>query len=253
MKKIFIFLMFLMGVMLFGANLINVNFFPEKNKIDILLSLDDKFNGKVLKTDKNTYLITNIVSDKKIEKSFENYFLKKIVINPDNNAISIKIFTKAKYNTSVALTPDGYGLRFRINNIAPINQVLNITKTNPENKLDYFTYVLSLIILLLIAVGLFIFKKKFVKKFPSTTLNVNILFQKPIDAKNKIALIEFNKRKYLVLIGNSNILLDIFDENMINISSQEQFNAIFEQTQKIDNLKQYIQNAEKLKEFDEKI
>jgi len=66
-------------------------------------------------------------------------------------------------------------------------------------------------------------------------------------------LFEFNKRKYLLLIGNTNILLDVFDENMINISSKQEFDEFLKINDKIDEVKKYIKNAEELKEFDERI
>ncbi len=249
MKKLLIFL----SVLLFGANLINVNFFPEKNKVDILFSLDSKFNGKIIELGKNRFLITNIISNNKTDKNFKNYFLKKIEIIPGKNGVLIKIYSKSKYKTSVALTPDGYGLRFRIKNLKSFSQITKLENSNPQKGLDYFTYILSLSILLIIAVGLFVFKKRLVKKLPVKT-NITILFQKPLDPKNRVALIEFNKRKYLVLIGNTNILLDVFDENMVNLKTQEDFDSVLEKNiEKLDNFKQYIQNAEKLKEFDEKI
>ena len=248
MKKLLIFF----AVIVFGANLINVNFFPEKNKLDILFSLDAKFAGKVIELSKNSFLITNISTDKKIEKNFHNYFLKSIIIFPNAKGVNIKINSNLKYKTSVALTPDGYGLRFRITKFKKVSK-LNISNDTPEKGLDYFTYVLSIIILLIIAIVLFVFKRKIVKKLPIKT-NINILFQKPLDPKNRVALIEFNKRKYLVLIGNTNILLDVFDENMLNVKTQEDFDSVLEKNvEKLDNFKQYIQNAEKLKEFDEKI
>ncbi len=250
MKKLIIFI----AVMLFGANLINVNFFPQKNKIDVLFSLDGKFNGKVIQTQKNTFLITNITADKKVEKFFDKYFLQKLVILPAANGILVKVDSNVKYSTSVALTPDGYGLRFRIKSLNTVSQITKLDNSNPQKGLDYFSYILSISVLLIIAITLFIFKRKMVKKLPTTKLNVTILFQKPLDPKNRIALIEFNKRKYLVLIGNTNILLDVFDENMVNVKTQQEFDAVLEQNmEKLDNFKQYIQNAEKLKEFDEKV
>jgi len=247
-------LFFLIVISVFAANLININFFPEKNKIDILFSLDSKFSGKVIKIKKNVFLITNISTDKKIKKNFDDYFLKSVIIEPQNRGVLIKINSKRKYTTSVAMTPDGYGLRFRIQSSSPPAQTMNLTNANPQTGLDYFTYVLSLVVLLIIAVILFIFKRKVKKRLPRGKMNVNILFQKPLDPKNRVALIEFNKRKYLVLIGNTNILLDVFDEDMVNIKTQNEFENVLEKNiDKLDNFKQYIHNAEKLKEFDEKI
>jgi len=249
MKKLIIFL----ASILFGANLVNINFFPQKDKLDILFSLDAKFNGKVINAGKNQFIITNISSDKEYSKNFDNFFVKKVKISPKNNDVVIKFITHNKYKTSVALTPDGYGLRFRISSLEVKNKE-NLVLKNPENSLDYFSYIISLAILIIIAIILWILRKKINKKLPVKN-GLNILFQKPIDAKNRVALIEFNNRKYLVIVGNSNILLDVFDENMVNVSTQNDFDNFLktEMSEKLDNLQKYIKNAEKLKEFDEKI
>jgi len=252
MKKLIIFL----GIFLFGANLINVNFFPQKSKIDVLLSLDNKFNGKIIEKNKNIFLITNVYTIKSFDKKFDNSFIKEIKISPSNNGVLLKLSTNTKYKTSVALTPDGYGLRFRIINIKPVEVKSQSLKFANNNGLDLVSYFISIAILIILAIALWLFRKKIIKKLPAKG-NLNILFQKPIDAKNKIALIEFNNRKYLVIVGNSNILLDVFDENMINISTNKEFDEYLksnqEITKKLDSFREYIENAEKLKEIDERI
>ncbi len=250
MKKLIIFL----AVFLFGSNLVNVNFFPSKNKVDILLSLDSKFKGKVLNSGKNAFLITDVKSNREYDKEFDKFFVKKIKISPKNNDVLIQLNTKTKYKTSVALTPDGYGLRFRIKSLEaePEKEVLKVK--SPQSGLDYFSYIISLAILIILAIILWILRKKIIKKMPVKS-GMNILFQKPLDAKNRVVLMEFNGRKYLVLVGSSNILLDIFDENMVNVSTKTEFDNFLktEMSEKLDNLQKYIKNAEKLKEFDEKI
>ena len=251
MKKLLIFF----AVFLFGANLINVNFFEQNTKLDILFSLDGRFDGKVLKKGNDRFFISNISSNKGYKKDFTNYFVKEIVILPFNDGVLLSIKANKKYKTSVALTPDGYGLRFRISDISTqIVKHPQITYAN-ENEIDYISYFIALTILIILAISLWIFKKKLKMKLPIKS-NLNIVFQKPLDTKNKIALIEFNKRKYLVIIGSSNILLDVFDENMINIKTNQEFEEYLQKDEinkKLDNFQQYIQNAEKLKDFDEKI
>jgi flagellar biogenesis protein FliO len=123
---------------------------------------------------------------------------------------------------------------------------------NPQSGIDYLTYFIMLAILIILAIILWIIKKKSPKLPVKKDISMGVLIQKPIDAKNKIVLYEFNKRKYLLLIGNTNILLDVFDENMINISSKREFDEFLE-NHKIDEVKKYIKNAEELKEFDERI
>jgi len=58
------------------------------------------------------------------------------------------------------------------------------------------------------------------------TNEVTIRFQKAIDAHNSVVMLDFGKESYLVLMGNSNILLDKFHED--RPSSQQEFESILQ-------------------------
>jgi len=251
MKKIFL---LIVGVFLFGAKLINVNFFPHKNFIDVLISLDSKFNGKIIKIDQHSYKITNVYANKEFIKKFEKGYLEKIKIIPQKNDIILYINNSKDSKISFSLTPEGYGIRVRVS--APVKDEINaLLAQNTQKSIDYVTYFIILAILVILAIILWIVRKK-VPKLPAKTkkeLSMGVIIQKPIDAKNKIVLFEFNKRKYLMLIGNTNILLDVFDENMANVTSVKEFDEFLEINNKVDEIKKYIRNAEELKEFDERI
>ena len=250
MKKLVI---LLFGIYLFGANLISVDFFTHKNFVDVLFSLDAKFNGKVIKKNNNVFYIQNIYSLKEYDKKFNLKFLNSITIKPSKNGIMININGK-NFLTKFDLTPEGYGLRLRIKSkkVMQDDSLKNLMSQNPETKFDYLTYSIILAILIILAIILWLVKKRVVK-LPAEQSKVNVIFQKPLDAKNKLVLIEFNKRKYLMVIGNTNLLIDIFDENMININTNKEFEDYLKINNKIDELKKYIKNAEELKEFDERI
>ncbi len=53
-----------------------------------------------------------------------------------------------------------------------------------------------------------------------------IRFQKPLDAHNRLLLIEFGGKQYLTIIGNTNLLLDTFGAG--NIEAEEDFARMFE-------------------------
>ncbi|WP_152184368.1 hypothetical protein [Sulfurimonas indica] len=59
-----------------------------------------------------------------------------------------------------------------------------------------------------------------------STNDVSIRFQKAIDAHNSVIMLDFGAESYLVLMGNSNILLDKFHEN--RPSSQQEFETILQ-------------------------
>ncbi|WP_456479241.1 hypothetical protein [Nautilia sp.] len=253
MKKI-VFL--ILGMLLFGANLINVNFFEGKNKLDVLFSLDDAFKGKVKQISKNSYILTGISTDKVIQKEFKKNFINSIIISPEKNGVKIDITANTPFKTSVALTPDGYGVRFRIVNANP---VLNTTKsadiknmTARTQGLDTFSYIVGIAVLFVLAFVLWYVKRKSVH-LPKLKEDMKVLAQKPVDAKNKIVLFEYQDRKYLMLIGNTNVLLDVFVEDVAVPKNEVEFDEMLKLSKKYDNIEKYIQNAEKLKEFDERI
>ncbi len=254
MKKI-IFL--ILGGLLFGANLINVNFFEGKGKVDVLLSLDETFKGKVRQISENSYLFTGIRTDKVIQKEFKKSFINSIIISPEKNGVKIDITADSTFKTSVALTPDGYGVRFRIVNNKPAR------KTDAQNtdlkalsadrqSLDTVSYIVGITVLIILAFVLWFLKRKAVH-LPKLKENMKVLAQKPVDAKNKVVLFEYQNRKYLMLIGNTNVLLDVFADDIPVPKNDVQFDEMLKLSKKYDNIEKYIQNAEKLKEFDERI
>ena len=252
MKKLFF---LLVPIFLFSANLINVNFFEGKNKLDILFSLDNKFNGQVKKVNNSSFIITDIKTNKVIQKEFNKKFINSIIISPADNGVKIDILANKKFKTSVALTPDEFGLRFRIEKIVPLN--LNQTKeeiqfSTNQQKLDLFSYIIGIVILLLIAIFLWFLKRKAIN-LPIVKENMKVLVQKPIDAKNKVVLFEYQNRKYLMLIGNTNVLLDVFVDDIAIPKNEVQFDEFLKLNKKFDNIQKYIQNAEKLKGINEKI
>jgi len=254
MKK---FLILLTAVVLFGANLINVNFFESKNKLDILFSLDAPFKGKVKKLSSESYVITGIATDKIVQKEFNGGFINSIIISPYQNGIKIDISSKNPFYTSVALTPDGYGIRFRIvNKKQPTTTKADELKQMQSNaqtaSLDYVSYTVGIIILLVLAFMLWFIKKKN-PTLPMVKNDMKVLAQKPIDVKNKIVLFEYQERKYLMLIGNTNVLLDVFADDIPVPKNEVQFDEMLKLSKKYDSIEKYIKNAEKLKEFDERI
>jgi len=249
MKKV---LLFLIAVFLYSANLINVNFFTSKDKIDVLLSLDEKFKGRVIKFKQNSYEITNISADNIVQKEF-NSFIGSIIIAPlKDNSIKVDIVSNNKVKVDVALTPDGYGVRFRISNTDFVKNKSSVTLPKRSSvNLDMLSYFIALVVLFLVALLLLLFRKK--KNFISSEMK--ILMQMPIDTKNKLILIEFKEKKYLIVIGNSNMLIDVFDKDFKTPKNKVEFDEMLRLSQKYDNIEEYIRKAEKLqnKDLDERV
>ncbi len=163
-------------------------------------------------------------------------------------------------------TIDGFGLRLRITPAAatakkevapPLPKVLEkIQAENPppgkvttpassplptlktSDTVAGWRYWTVLGILLLLLLILWVVKRKGLKNLgkgsgwlmPKTATPLPdeavIRFQKPLDASNRVVLIEFNGRQYLMVVGNTNLLLDTFVEG--RIEEEEEFARMFE-------------------------
>lgn len=59
-----------------------------------------------------------------------------------------------------------------------------------------------------------------------------IRFQKPLDRQNRLLLLEFEGRQYLIVVGSSNLLLDRFTGEDEKIEDSESFTSLFEANKK---------------------
>jgi len=248
MKKIILFL----AIFLYGANLIDVNFFKGKNKLDILFSLDEKFNGKIVKIANNKYLINDIKSSNDINKNFNKFFLNSIFVTPKDNGVLLGIVSDKKYNVNVALTPDGYGIRFRIKDLETKN-IISKQNMPPAEGFSFVRYFIVVAILIILAIILLYLKKKSFAKLPGLKSDMKVLSQKFVDAKNKVVLFEYQNRKYLMLIGNTNVLLDVFNEDFKTPKNEVEFDEMLKLNNKINDIEKYIKNADNIRELDERI
>ena len=196
-----------------------------------MLSFGTKFDSKISQeSNGNTIKIKlhNATYSSKVTKSYSNALVKTLQIIPSSNMLEIVLDNDQPFNVSASKTIDGYGLRIRVtNNQTPAEELTSPavpqTQTEPEEKpkisayqdVDYSSYYLVMGVLVIIVIGLFAFKKWFENKDNSWLKksggdDVIIHFQKQIDLKTKIVMIEYEGMKYLTLVGESNTVIDKF-------------------------------------------
>ena len=224
-KKIFL---SLLPLFLLSSTLIDSSVYKRDYKVDLMLSLDKSFNGSITKINKNlkTYiLITGIKANKTYSYQFKKNFLKKINIFPQNNRIFIEIVPQNK-NIKILKTKNGFGIKIHIPN--PKNYTptpsstkaknLSFSKTPKigENRQDLNN---KLILVVLFSISLIVLgylikiyiqrKNLFLKAGINKDLDTKIIYQKPIDPKNRMVLIEFDNKHHLILLSqHGNILID---------------------------------------------
>jgi len=237
----------------FGSEVINISYFPSNEKVDVLFSLDEPFKGNINKIGENDYKITQVSLNRIEQKKFKKL---NIIISPLNKTdIELKVVYDKDISIKASITAKGYGLRIRITGIKEIKQKLVLPTQQPsQESFNFVNYFIVIAILIILIIILFIVKKKTIQNLPKALQNdgYKVLYQKMIDPKNKLVLIEVFNKKYLLLLGaNNNILLDNFSqqnqEELQEISSQSEFEGLLDK--KINN--EFIENASKLKEENE--
>jgi len=262
MKKLIVFLFILSYVN--AANLLTYNVYERSDRVDVMLSFDSPYEGKITqKRGENITILTlnDLTYDKLIEKNINSNIIQALSIEPIKDRM--KVVLKSKQNIAViaSKTIDGFGLRIRTK---PINigkkSTTSIVNTNTNNNENIITTkqnedlidsrYLSVIALLSIMLIFMVWIKKRVanktidlkrnkswlfktenKDVPSK--EVNVLHKKQIDNTNSVVLLEFENKKYLVMTGSSNLLLEKFSQN--DIKDNSDFEKAFEDNrQKLD-------------------
>jgi len=74
-----------------------------------------------------------------------------------------------------------------------------------------FAYVKMLLVLAGIVAFLLFIKKLVEKKLPQAKSGIKILSQQMIDSKNRLSLIKYKDKEYLLVTGESGFLIDSYE------------------------------------------
>ncbi|WP_299026203.1 excinuclease ABC subunit A [uncultured Campylobacter sp.] len=146
-------------------------------------------------------------------------------------------------------------------NLSAQNGDVNFMTQGMSDMIDYRYYSVLGVLALLLLTLLFI-KTKLKNKqnaFKTKQKNdwfekvkkdeeVEIIYEKQLDGVNKVVLFQHLDRRYLVLTGASNVLLDKFGEE--KMTSEQDFQSFFEENQK--KLNAYIENRQPLDAYKDK-
>ncbi len=260
MKHIFV--LFLITPILFATTLLNHNIYEREKRVDLMLSFDSPFDGSVRKTEAadNTLNIrlTGVGIMKPFSKELQNGFVRAITITGSgNNTVLVKIYpTKERLNVEASKTIDGFGLRLRIQPAAASKKPetdtasriqqsasLPLNTLESSNSLPGWRYWSVLLVMLLLLLVLWFVKRRrpgvsiganwLMPKIMDTKTNIqeaNIRYQKRLDSENRLMLLEFNDKQYLIVVGKSGILLDTFSEK--KVEDPDSFTSVFEANKK---------------------
>ncbi len=237
-----------------GANLLTHNVYDRSDRVDIMLSFDSPYEGKISQkrgANITTLTLSDLTYDKLIKKSVNSDILQAITIEPNKDSTNVILKSRNSIGVIASKTVDGFGLRIRTKPTTKAPQVQRLdTKTpintKPSEDLVNGRYLSVIILLSVMIIFMFWVKKRVIKKgeqakskkswlFKADDKNissgeVNILHQKSIDSNNSVVLLEFENKKYLVMTGNSNLLLEKFSQG--DIKDDSDFEKAFEDNRK---------------------
>ena len=252
----FFIIILILQINLSATTLLTYNTYDRDDRVDIMLSFDTPYNGKIfLKKIDSGFKITlnNINYNKEISKNINSPIIYQMQIIPAKKSINIILKTKQNIHIIASKTTDGFGLRLRAKVTQPLQKTTYIKKpivknfnALPLDKTNYIDsrYYVVILILLILLILLWVIKKKITN--PSSNKNwlfkngtneneVKILYRKQIDPKNSVLVLSYLDKKYLILTGSSNQLLDKFSSDNIAIESDDEFEQMFAKNrQKLD-------------------
>jgi len=242
-----------------SSNLLTHNVYERSDRVDVMLSFDSPYEGKISKKrEKNITILTlsDLTYDKLIEKNVNSNILQAITISPNKDSINVILKSKNSIGVIASKTVDGFGLRIRTKpttktqrkqtNSTIATNIKTPLSTKPSEDLVDGRYLSVIFLLSIMVVFMFWLKKRVIKKnekvknqnswlFKADEKNrisgeVSVLHQKQIDSANSVVLLEFENRKYLVMTGSSNVLLEKFSQG--DIKDDGDFEKAFEDNRK---------------------
>ncbi|MFL1705884.1 excinuclease ABC subunit A [Campylobacter sp. MOP7] len=251
---------FALAISLFASNLLTYNIYERSDRVDIMLSFDAPYEGNIFQKHENdmTMLIFNALNfDQVVDKNINSKILQEIYIEPKQNSVVLSLKSSSNVAVTASKTTDGFGLRVRVTQTAlgsaeNENRLSSVQINAPspipsqsEESLVGARYYMVIGVLFALLITLFIIKRaikakggipyakapKFANLFSKNKNGgVEVLYEKPLDRLNKVMLLSHMNKKYLVLVGNSNVLLDKFGED--RIENEDDFEAFFEENKR---------------------
>jgi len=244
-----------------ASNLLTYNVYERSDRVDVMLSFDAPHEGSISQKNDATSItltINDLGYDKMIEKSINSNIIQELTIIPEkNNTLKVVLKSDKKVSVVASKTVDGFGLRIRSSVMQAPTQsssetVSSSLPTVPSSSADLIDtrYIIVIAILLFLVFVMFWIKKRLAIQTikpsnaaaqkggkswlfnPKTGIQqeVTLLHKKQIDNQNSVVLFEYGTIKYLVMTGNSNVLLEKFQNG--EVKDDTDFEKVFEENRR---------------------
>ena len=216
--KNLLFALLTLAVPLFAVNLVDIKSFIDKNdSVNITLSFDGTFEGEIVEKRDNEailFSLNGVKYAKKESKSIASPLISELLISPERDKTNIMVKAGANVRVSADKINGGTGIMVRAFGTNAQATPLNFNFNNAQNSqfrgYDFSNY-LYVVGLLLVLLAVFWWLSRSLRRARLGGRDFRVLFQRPLDKSNKFAIFEYGSKRYTMILGTSNILLNIED------------------------------------------
>lgn len=229
------FTLVMLASVVFASKILTYNIYDRTDRVDIMFTFDTPYEGALHQNRQQDNIIIKL-QDATIEspkvKDISSPFMTKLTIAPIGEETQIIAKVLPSVVMQASKTSDAYGLRLRFSKPAaaaeeklpPAAAKPSALPTKPAGEYDQSYYVVVAVLIIGILIMLWL-RRKIDKTASSPSKpwlfngrktkedNAVIRFQKALDQKNRVVMLDYGQQSYLVVIGNSNLLLDKFHDN----------------------------------------
>ncbi len=222
----------LCALSLHAVTLTKQTLYEKSDHIDLMLSFDAPYKGQITRTHKPSGIVLTLEGvafpSQKAVRKVRSQIVDTITIAAVGNKTVIGVDAPHKLRLEASKTIDNSGLRIRIYKAKPAAasqespMPIPSPQTAPVSAPESFSFAFVKIMLVLGAlIALLWFLKRWLERksgggwlFGKTDekSDIQVVMQKPIDMKNRVVLLRYGKREYLLLLGENNLILDRFGE-----------------------------------------
>jgi len=241
-----------------ASNLLTYNVYERSDRVDVMLSFDAPHEGGISQKNDATSItltINDLGYDKMIEKSINSAIIQELTIIPEkNNTLKVVLKSDKKVSVVASKTVDGFGLRIRSSVMqAPTQNSDTVstplpTATTSADFVDTRYIIVIVVLLALVVLMLWIKKRLGIQTIKPSSKSggggkswlfnpktggqqeVTLLHKKQIDNQNSVVLFEYGTIRYLVMTGNSNVLLEKFQNG--EVKDDNDFEKVFEENRR---------------------
>lgn len=264
---------------MFAASLLSMSVNENQESVEINLSFDAPFEGYIEQnaTENGTILkISGIAIDSKKDLSLtQNPLISRVTMTKEGaSAVKLEFATKKEISFEALKNNDGYKLQLKViphiptpvtetNATQPQKQpALSTAKPQTDDDVSWRYVVVVSFLTFLVAIAFYI-KKRVVGKsaaakggwlLPSShksdgaTEEVQVISQSFLDPSNKLMLVEYNGIKYLLLVGNTNVVVDRYYSDGADLQNDD-FKRIMAENER--KLSEFLKPQQQLSNFDE--